>query len=37
LAQRSRRYVERWHDPMTIARRIKADMESAVHASAGPA
>jgi hypothetical protein len=30
LAMRSRAYVERWHDPVTIAKRIKADIEQAL-------
>ncbi len=30
LAKRSRAYVERWHNPITIARRIKADIEQAI-------
>jgi hypothetical protein len=29
-AQRSRAYVEKWHDPMIIAKRIKLDMEYAL-------
>ena len=29
LAKRSRAYVERWHDPVAIAKRIKADIEQA--------
>ena len=29
-AQNSRAYVEKWHNPMTIARRIKSDMEAAL-------
>jgi hypothetical protein len=28
LGRRSRDYVERWHDPLTIAARLKADYES---------
>jgi hypothetical protein len=32
LAQRSRAYVERWHDPVNIAKRIKADIEQAISA-----
>lgn len=32
LAQRSRRYVERWHDPLRIAEEIKQDYEKALHA-----
>lgn len=31
LAHRSRAYVERWHDPMKIAKRIKSDMEMAMN------
>lgn len=31
LAQRSRRYVERWHDPLRIASEIKRDYEKALH------
>lgn len=30
IARRSRIYVERWHDPVSIARRIKQDMEDAI-------
>lgn len=30
LAKVSREYVERWHDPMKIAQRIKADIENAL-------
>lgn len=30
LARRSRAYVERWHDPVNIAKRIKYDMETAL-------
>lgn len=30
LAQRSRAYVERWHNPIAIAERIKADLEHAM-------
>jgi len=30
LAQRSRSYVEHWHDPITIAQRVKADIENAM-------
>lgn len=30
LAQKSRAYVERWHDPIAIAQRIKADIEQAI-------
>lgn len=30
LSRESRAYVERWHDPMTIARRIRSDMEIAL-------
>jgi glycosyltransferase involved in cell wall biosynthesis len=33
LAQRSRRYVERWHDPLRIAGEIKQDYEKALRAS----
>ena len=29
-AQRSRNYVEKWHDSMIIAKRIKLDMEYAL-------
>jgi len=29
LAKRSRAYVEKWHDPVRIAERIKADIEQA--------
>jgi hypothetical protein len=32
LGQRSRRYVERWHDPLRIAEGIKRDYEKALHA-----
>jgi len=32
LAKRSRAYVERWHDPIAIAKRIKADIEQAISA-----
>lgn len=32
LAQRSRRYVERWHDPLRIAGQIKQDYEKALRA-----
>lgn len=32
LAQRSRRYVERWHDPLRIAGEIKLDYEKALRA-----
>jgi glycosyltransferase involved in cell wall biosynthesis len=32
LAQRSRRYVERWHDPLRIAEEIKRDYEEALRA-----
>lgn len=32
LAQRSRRYVERWHDPLRIAEEIKQDYEEALRA-----
>lgn len=31
LAHRSRAYVERWHDPLKIAKRIMNDMESAMN------
>ncbi len=31
LAQRSRSYVERWHDPLRIAAEIKQDYEKALH------
>jgi hypothetical protein len=30
LAQRSRNYVEIWHNPITIAQRIKRDMEESI-------
>lgn len=30
FAKQSRAYVEKWHNPVTIAQRIKADMESAL-------
>ena len=30
LAKRSRAYVEKWHDPVEIAKRIKYDMEIAL-------
>lgn len=30
IAHRSRSYVEKWHDPMQIAQRIKSDMEFAL-------
>lgn len=30
LARRSRAFVERWHDPLAIARSIKADYEKAI-------
>lgn len=30
LAKRSRRYVERWHDPLSIAERVKRDYEMAL-------
>lgn len=30
LAKRSRAYVEKWHDPVEIAKRIKSDMEMAL-------
>lgn len=30
IAKRSRAYVEKWHDPIKIAQRIKADMEFAL-------
>ncbi len=30
LAKRSRAYVERWHNPITVAKRIKADIEQAI-------
>ena len=30
LAKRSRAYVERWHNPITIAERIKLDIEQAL-------
>lgn len=33
LAQRSRRYVERWHDPLRIAGEIKQDYEKALRAN----
>lgn len=32
LAQRSRRYVEKWHDPLRIAGEIKQDYENALRA-----
>lgn len=32
LAQRSRRYVERWHDPLRIAGEIQQDYENALRA-----
>lgn len=32
LAQRSRRYVERWHDPLRIAEEIKSDYEKVLRA-----
>lgn len=32
LAKRSRAYVERWHDPVNIAKRIRADIEQALSA-----
>jgi hypothetical protein len=32
LAKRSRAYVERWHNPIEIARRIKLDIEQAISA-----
>ncbi len=32
LAERSRAYVERWHNPITIAKRIKEDIEQAISA-----
>jgi hypothetical protein len=32
LAQRSRRYVERWHDPLRIAQEIKRDYDEALQA-----
>lgn len=32
LAQRSRSYVERWHDPLRIAQEIKQDYEKALRA-----
>ena len=32
LAQRSRRYVERWHDPLRISEEIKLDYEKALRA-----
>jgi len=35
LAQRSRRYVERWHDPLCIAEEIKRDYEKALDAQRG--
>ncbi|NIL95721.1 MAG: hypothetical protein GTO62_00885, partial [Planctomycetales bacterium] len=28
LAGRSRQYVERWHDPLAIARRLRSDYEA---------
>lgn len=31
LAHRSRAYVERWHDPLAIANRIKKDIETAIN------
>lgn len=31
IAKRSRTYVEKWHDPIKIAQRIKADMQSALN------
>lgn len=31
LAHRSRAYVERWHDPIAIAKRVKNDLETAVN------
>jgi len=31
LAHRSRSYVERWHDPIVIANRIKKDIETAIN------
>ena len=31
LAHRSRAYVERWHDPLAIAKRIKHDLETATN------
>lgn len=31
LARRSRAFVERWHDPIEIAKRIKSDMEAAMN------
>lgn len=30
IAKNSRKYVEQWHDPMNIARRIKKDMQAAI-------
>jgi glycosyltransferase involved in cell wall biosynthesis len=30
ISKKSRRYVERWHDPVNIAKRIKRDMEDAL-------
>ncbi len=35
LAQRSRRYVERWHDPLRIAEEISQDYEKALRARGG--
>ncbi|GJQ37333.1 MAG: hypothetical protein JETCAE01_33430 [Anaerolineaceae bacterium] len=35
LAKRSRAYVERWHDPMEIAKRIKSDIETATKEAQG--
>jgi len=30
LAKRSRAYVEKWHDPLRIAERVKADIQQAL-------
>ncbi len=35
LAKKSRAYVERWHDPIIIARRLKKDMEEACDVGTG--
>lgn len=34
LGRRSRAYVERWHDPLEVARQLKRDYEAAVAAAA---
>ena len=31
LARQSRAYVERWHDPVEIAKRIKSDLDAAAN------